>query len=121
MFKILNQKFGQSSMAQYTVVFFLAIGSIVTMTTFVQRVLQARIRDTKIYMLDNVKTYGNVAGPMYYEYEPYYINVATTAARERNEQVNLLAGGATGIFRKQTNAFSASITNSYQAPPRNAI
>lgn len=108
-------------MAQYVVVFFLAIGSIVTMTTFVQRAIQARIRDTKKYMLDNVKTYGNVQGPMYYEYEPYYINVSTVVSRERNEQVNLLGGGATGIFRKQTNAFSASITNSYQAPPKNAI
>lgn len=108
-------------MAQYVVVFFLAIGSIVTMSTFVQRGIQARIRDTKIYMLDNVKTYGNVEGPMYYEYEPYYMNVATTVSRERNEQVNLLGGGATGIYRKQSNVFSASITNSYQAPPKNAI
>jgi|CXWL01.1.fsa_nt_gi hypothetical protein len=120
MFKILNQKNGQSSMSQYVLVFFMAIGSIVAMTTFIQRTLQARIRDTRNYMLDNVKTYGNVTTNMHYEYEPYYSNTSTIVGRSKNEQIDLVAGGATGIFRKNVNSSVSGLTNSVQAPPRDA-
>ena len=107
-------------MSQYVIVFFLAIGSIVAMTTFVQRVLQARIRDTRKYMLDNVKTYGNVQTNMHYEYEPYYANVSTIVGRSKNEQSDLLGGGATGIFRKNVISQATGDTNSQQAPPKDA-
>ena len=116
MFKILRCNHGQASISQYVIVFFLAIGSIVAMTTFVQRALQARIRDTKIYMVDNVR---NIAGvDVDYEYEPYYANVSTVVDREKNEQIELLGGGATGIFRKSTNGLILTNTVSEQAPPK---
>src|SRR5262245_41484535 len=121
MFKILNKNFGQSSLSQYVMLFFMAIGTIVAMTTFVQRAIQARVRDAKVYMIDNVKTYGNVEGNMQYEYETYYSNVSSIVGREKSEQIRLLGGGATGIFRKDTNAATGIVTNSYQAPPKNAI
>lgn len=121
MFKLLCRKHGQASIAQYIIVFFLAIGAIVAMTTFVQRILQARIRDAKIYMIDNVKTYGNVQGSMAYEYEPYYANIATTLDRNKNEELRLLGGGAAGIHRKNISTQTMSDTASEQAPPQNAI
>ena len=108
-------------MSQYVLVFFMAIGAIVAMTTFVQRTLQARIRDSKIYMMRNIKTYGNVSANMAWEYEPYYANVSTVTSRNRSEETRLLGGGATGIYRKNVNAFMASETNSQQAPPKDAI
>ena len=120
MFKILNRNNGQASMSQYVIVFFLAIGALVAMTTFVQRALQARIRDTRNYMLDNLKTYGNVQTNMHYEYEPYYANVSTTIARSKSEQSDLVAGGVTGIFRKNINSQAIGDTVSTQAPPKDA-
>lgn len=107
-------------MSQYVIIFFLAIGALVAMTTFVQRALQARIRDTRKYMMDNIKTYGNVQTNMHYEYEPYYANVSTMTGRSRDEQTDLVAGGATGIFRKNFNSQVIGITNSQQAPPKDA-
>lgn len=120
MFKLLNRNNGQMSMSQYVILFFLAIGSLVAMTTFIQRVLQARIRDTKIYMMDNIKTYGNVETNMRYEYEPYYANVSTVVGRSKDEQTDLVAGGATGIFRKNVNSQTTGDTISTQAPPKDA-
>lgn len=121
MFKLLNRKNGQSSLAQYVMVFFMAIGTIVAMTTFVQRALQARIRDTRIYMMNNIKNYANISNNFTYEYEPYYANVSTVVQRNRTEQIRLIGGGATGIFRKNLNAFTSGDTNSVQAPPKDAI
>lgn len=86
------------------------------MTTYVQRVLQARIRDSKIYMIDSVRDITGVN--VDYEYEPYYANVSTVIDRSRNEQIQLLQGGGTGIFRKTFNAQIQSATNSEQAPPK---
>ncbi len=103
-------------MSQYVVLFFLAIGSLIAMTTFVQRALQARIRDTKIYMVDNVQTLTGIN--VSYEYEPYYANVSTIVDRKRSEELQLLGGGATGIFRKTINGQVISNTTSEQAPPK---
>lgn len=89
------------------------------MTTFVQRALQARIRDTKIYMIDSVQNITGVNAS--YEYEPYYANVSTVVDRNRNEEMQLLGGGATGIFRKIVNAQTQTVTNSEQAPPKDVI
>lgn len=119
MLKILKKNYGQVTMSQYVILFFLAIGSLVAMTTFVQRVLQARIRDSKIYMIDNVQTLTGVN--VTYEYEPYYANVSTIMDKNRDEQTQLLGGGATGIFRKIINADTRSTTNSEQAPPKDVI
>lgn len=119
MLKILRKNHGQMAMSQYAIMFFLAIGSLVAMTTYVQRVLQARIRDSKIYMIDNVQTLTGVN--VSYEYEPYYANVSTVLDRARDEQIQLLGGGATGIFRKIVNAETRANTNSEQAPPRDVI
>lgn len=116
MFKALKKNHGQATMSQYVVLFFLAIGSLIAMTTFVQRALQARIRDTKIYMVDNVQTLTGIN--VSYEYEPYYANVSTVVDRNRNEQIQLLQGGATGIFRKTVNGQVIATTTSEQAPPK---
>jgi hypothetical protein len=99
----------------------MATGTIVAMTTFVQRALQARIRDTKIYMMKNIKNYGNISANMTYEYEPYYSNVSTVVARYRDDESGLIGGGATGIFRRNLNALTNIESNSQQAPPKDAI
>ena len=121
MLKILRQNFGQSSLSQYVITFFLAIASIIAMGTFVQRAIQGRLRDAKIYMIDNVKTYGNVEENMQYEYEPYYSNQSSIISKERSEQTSLVVGGVTGIFRKDINSATGITSNSYQAPTKNAI
>lgn len=116
MFKTLKKEHGQTSLSQYAVVFFLAIGALVAMTTFVQRALQARIRDTKLYMIDSVQ--GITGINVTYEYEPYYANVSTILDRTRNEDTRLLGGGATGIFRKTINGQIIANTTSEQKPPK---
>lgn len=116
MFKILCRNNGQTSMSQYVFVLLMALGGIVAITVHVQRTLQARIRDTAIYMVNNVQTITEV--PISYQYEPYYANVSTIVGRSRNEETMLLGGGATGIFRKDIDGQIFVVTNSEQAPPK---
>lgn len=116
MFKILRHKNGQASMSQYVFVLTMSIGAIVALTVHVQRTLQARVRDTTHYMINNVQ---NITGvPIAIQYEPYYANVSTIVGRSRNEETRLLGGGATGIFRKTVDGYILVNTNSEQAPPK---
>ena len=118
MFTILRQRHGQTSIAQYAVIFFLGVGAIVAMSTFVQRTLQARIRDTRNFMISETSiAHGN---QIQYEYEPYYGNVQTNTDRTDMSTTQLLQGGGTGIFRKTINQKAVANTVSEQAPPREA-
>jgi hypothetical protein len=115
---LINAKNGQATMTEYIVIFFLAVGAVVSMSVFVQRGLQSRIHDTRTYMLNEAaKAY---QGNILYEYEPYYGEVATNIARSQDDTTTLLEGGGTGIFRKLINQQVESSTQAQQAPPKDA-
>lgn len=73
--------------------FFMAIAAIVAMTVFVQRGLQSRMRDAKMYMVDRatdgcVSAVGtnckglSATGQFNYEYEPYYTAQTADVSRK---------------------------------------
>lgn len=121
---------GQSILAEHTMVFFVAIAALVAMTAYVQREFQARIHDTRNFVLSQVMNNNSVCdancvaaagGNIYYEYEPYYEQVSsgvqsasTTATGASPSLVNYALGGRyyKGID-EQTNITATS----GQAPP----
>jgi hypothetical protein len=114
--KKIQNKRGQATLSEYLVVFFLAIGAIIAMSVYIQRALQARIHDTRNYMVEEAAKAGGKF--INYEYEPYYAEVQSNVARRQNDSVDLLQGGGTGIFRKTINQMVNSATLSQQAPPK---
>jgi hypothetical protein len=118
MFKQLRKNDGQATMTEYLVVFFLVIGAIVSMSVYVQRALQGRIRDARVYMINEAAQAHQ--GPIYYEYEPYYGYVSSNVARGGNNTIDLTGGAGTSIFRKRTSESVDIKTFSNQAPPKDA-
>ncbi|MBI3601834.1 MAG: hypothetical protein HY209_02970 [Candidatus Omnitrophica bacterium] len=123
---------GVTSLAEYTMTFFLVIAVVVAMTTYIQRSLQARIRDARHYMIAAVSNQcdancmnatglagSNTIGE---QYEPYYAAVNATVSADSLVRKGLLAPGvgSTGIFRAQTNEQNQSASDSNQLPPVNA-
>ncbi len=107
-------------MVEYVVVIFIAIGAIITMSIFVQRTLQARIRGARHYMIKEAAVaHGNF---IRYEYEPYYGNVQSEVSRSQDDDTRLLESPEqpSGIFRKFINQQVMANTISVQAPPRDA-
>ena len=72
MLKNIRNKKAQNT-AEYAILIALVIGGVVAMQTYAQRALQARVRDTSIYMTNAA---GNQLGTHYQtgQYEPYYSN-----------------------------------------------
>ena len=134
-----NRK-GQTIMSGYVITFFLVIGAVVAMMVYMQRAFQARIRDAKIYMVDMANhpcdadchaaiaqssdnrpgAGARQAGDIAYEYEPYYGKTQTLTNHQQFENTELLEGGSTGIFRKQTSEQINAQTTSEQLPPKDA-
>jgi len=119
MFKNRRTQSGQTAITEYVVIFFLAIGALVAMSVYIQRTLQARIHDSRDYMISEAARAHE--GPIHYEYEPYYGYVATNVQRNQDDTTRLLGSGATGIFRKTLNQAVNSSTISQQAAPKNAL
>ena len=109
--------------AEHTVLYFMIIGIIVSMTIYMARSLQTRIFEARKYMMNAIlttKTATNAVGKLRLEYEPYYANSETLTDRQDNEQKQLLGGGRTGIFRQSYDSSTTSLGNSTQLPPVNA-
>jgi hypothetical protein len=118
MFKELQKNGGQVTMTEYLVIFFLVIGAIVSMSVYVQRALQGRMRDARQYMITEAAKAHQ--GPIHYEYEPYYGYVASNVQRAGRDVANLAGGSGTSIFRKSTEQSVAISTYSNQAAPKDA-
>jgi hypothetical protein len=116
MAKLTNK--AQTNVSEYLVTFFIAIGSIVAMTVYVQRALQAKIRDSRNYMIE---TAAQAQGhDIQFEYEPYYGFVNSMVSRESDVQQALLPGGTTGFYTKNMDESIYVESLSVQAPPREA-
>ena len=124
-------------MVEHVILFFLGIAAVIAVTVYVQRAIQARIRDAKIYMIDTTSSAcsqasgtisgtnivvdcmnatGGNNGKLAYEYEPYYTNIASGIAREQNVKTTLASKSAGKIFTENSAINSMSI----QAPPSKA-
>ena len=127
-----NQR-GTIFLSEYAVTFFLVIAVVTAMAVYVQRAFQARLRDARHYMIENVKSVctdgdnvnclraaGNSIGG---QYEPYYTQVSSAVNREDQSQKGLLASGAgtSGIFVGKESANNLGSSWSNQLPPVNAV
>lgn len=128
MLKILKYKKAQTIMGEYLLIFFLIIGVATAMTIYFRRVVQARIRDARVTMIDIVRSRTNVlvngkpayAGPLFYEYEPYYLNAITNSMRSDTLRDGLGSGGSSGIATQSLDEFRRAATRSDTAAPKDA-
>lgn len=117
---------GQTVVPEYALVIFVVVTAVVVSTVYIQRMLQARMRDAKIYMVDQAAAACAAAGPeclnaagaqggkFAYEYEPYYGKIATTADRAQDNTKSLEING---IFRSQGAQQTVINSVSEQLPP----
>ncbi|HOD12847.1 MAG TPA: hypothetical protein PKO44_07105 [Candidatus Omnitrophota bacterium] len=96
--------FQAQSLGEYTVLLSLVVLAIMAMTYFIQRGFQARVQDTRQYMMSELgpeirsihkaRTGQDYNGTM--EYEPYYVNRTADAANDG--QVTILINGPAGTY-----------------------
>lgn len=139
MIKSLDHK-GTTSLAEYAVTVFLVVATITAMTIYIQRTLQARMRDARHYM---VKTVGEECDQVYCgpaanlgtyqfnvgglpagvqrigdQYEPYYAQVNSIVDNDRARNKRLVASsGSAGIFMDDRQTTTNTSTYSNQAAP----
>ena len=104
---------------EYVLTLFLAVAVMTAMTVYVRRVLQARLFDARLYMINTVISVPHI-NKLRREYEPYYVASNSIVDDSQREQTNLLGGGHTGIFQKMYDNVKRAQTNSEQLPPANA-
>jgi hypothetical protein len=110
---------GQATMSEYLIVFFLAVGTIVSMSVYIQRTLQSRIHDARDYMIEEAAKAHEA--PIRTEYEPYYGYVDSIISRQQQDSSALVGpAGGTGIFRKGVDQAVIANSMSQQAPPKDA-
>lgn len=85
MMKLFRNKKAQN-VAEYAILIALVVGAIIAIQTFAKRALQARVRDASQYMTDQTN-FGQFTGDTYNtgQYEPYYLQSATTANKYEQE------------------------------------
>ncbi len=101
--------------AEYAALIALVVASIVAMSFFVKRLLQARMADARDTMMSTVRS--SYEGEIPDQYEPYYTQQNSQVSREINDQMNLLRGGRTGIYIKTFNETTTVNSQSVQLPP----
>lgn len=112
---------------EYALLLFVVIGAITSMTIYLKRLLQARIRDSRQSMIATIANYrytdpasGGVYGyngSIYKEYEPYYGNRYSDVQIVENDNRILTQGLTTGISRQNIDHTTWSKTQSDQLPP----
>ena len=112
--------------AEYVVTVAIVIAVFTTMTIFVRRALQGRIRDARNYMVKTASDAyvatqnGETTDTVPYEYEPYYLKQESDVSRQGEDTTRLLPGGTTGIFRKAFNQAIGVNAEFEQLPPKDA-
>ena len=120
MFKLFHNNKAQAITVQYVIIFFIVLGVIAAMSTYVQRALQGRIRDASIFMGRTVNEV--YTGPIYVSYEPYYTNSESLRDVDSQQTRQLYQSFplSSGIFQLDVNDTTVSQTATNQAPPRAA-
>lgn len=112
-------KQGQVHSAEYVILIFIILGMIGTMSTYFQRVVQARHRDARKYMFNMIfdRTAGYYNEGFWIEYEPYYLFTGQDVTQDTKNRIELLPGGSTGLYRKHFNEKVRVVTKGVTAPP----
>lgn len=119
---------GQSSLPEYVVTFFIVIATVVAMTVYIQRSLQARIKDSRDYMVGlasancdgDCRAAAGISGSSIpREYEVYYGRVDSSTSRNSSVNADLIGGAdrADRQFYKNTEETVETTSTSTQLPP----
>ncbi len=120
----MNNK-GQTVFTEYVVIFFIVVAAAATMTVFVQRALQGRIRDAKNYLISTVDNtavmdsnfvHAAHGRPQLIGYEPYYEQYNAVVANNINNDRGTMPGNPQSLgaiylqhFREHGNNNATSI------------
>ncbi|MEI7999052.1 MAG: hypothetical protein WCH62_06055 [Candidatus Omnitrophota bacterium] len=126
-----HNQHGAAAFSEYVVTFFLVVGFIVTMTTYMQRTLQARVHDARTYMINavsrecgvncmNATGLSSTSYTIGEQYEPYYTQINATTNTDSLSHKGLLATGigGTGTFIARTNQKNQGNIGTSQLPPK---
>lgn len=124
MINILSNKKAQAVMGEYVMTFFLIIAVMTTMTVFLKRTLQGRIREAKGEMRNIVATRsgGIFTGEIHTQYEPYYVNTVATVDRfsASVQRLRESPGFTSGIFSQEFDEGTVTRSRSTTTPPPRA-
>ncbi len=124
----INGKNGQSSLSEYVVTFFVVIATVVAMTVYIQRSIQAKVVDSRDYMVGaaasecgpDCMAAARISGSgIPGEYEPYYGKVDSRTTRNSDVRTGL-TGGADRQFYKKAVENVETTSNSEQLAPGKA-
>ena len=128
MFKKKKKTLGQIT-GEYALLLFIVAAVIGTMTVYVKRTLQGRIRDARFAMYKTIRNYSyvdpngdifNYNGVLWKEYEPYYVNRLSEVTVIEDNQKKLLPGATSGIYRETFDETTQAKTISEQLPPKDS-
>ena len=107
--KLMKNKKAQNT-AEYAILIALVVAGIIAMQTYAQRALQAKVRDTGLYLASETSALGTTL-----QYEPYYLTTNYVVTRNASE-TQLLTGTSTTQLvdttrRRATNGFQESSYN----------
>lgn len=123
----MNNK-GQSILSEHVMVFFVVVAALVAMTTYVQRTFEARIHDTKDFMIQSVINSGAcdanclaaTGNQISYEYEPYYTQTISDVRQNQKVTKTATQGKPQAIgviYYNSINEETNTESNSNQLPP----
>ena len=92
MFRKLHKKKNGQNTAEYAILISMVVAAVIAMQTYVQRTLQAKIRDGAQFLASSTPTMGNSV-----QYEPYYLETSFNVTRDSAQTVRL-DNGITGLF-----------------------
>ncbi len=121
---------GQSSLPEYVVTFFIVIATVVAMTVYIQRSIQAKVKDGRDYMVSvasqsdacdaSCRAAAGISGSgIPREYEPYYGKTDSHTSRNSSVSANLIGGAdrADRQFYRNTEETVETNSVSSQLPP----
>ena len=114
---------GAVSIAEYILLFALVLAVLGTMTLFMQRAFQARMRDARYYAMNNFRNECNAftncvgRGALPEQYEPYYTQINAQATRDSVKHKRI--SGPQTMADSRANNDNDYLMN--QLPPKDAI
>lgn len=122
-----NCQQGTASLGEYILIFALVIAAVSTMAAYVQRGVQAAMRDGRHYVATNVRaecasTNCVGDGDLGEHYEPYYLQSNATVETSSLKHTGLIASGlgTSGTFVSRVSSNNENNLTSAQLPPKEA-
>ena len=123
--KIVDKKIRAQMISEYMIVIAIIVSATTAMILFVQRTLQAKLKDTKDTVMEWVRDEAQAGGStanILASYEPYYLRTETEIERSIHETTTLRESGEgpAGMYRKNLDNETIVHKEAPVAPARDA-